>query len=375
MVISCAPSTGATDLPPRGPRALHHVSSATSATGTSGWPTGGSSSAALAPSGGSPGASGGSGAAGSGGVVPGAAPPSGLASGAASPLNSARRASEGGVAASNVGPNQAAPAAAVGLPPMAPAAAAGAVPRSPQGPSLPMRPSTPSVAEAAAVVGLAGAASQSASTATLSALGFQSLQSGHGRGSGLSLLVPQDSNMQGGITQLSLQTSMVVPDERLSAFQLASHRSTAGQVPARHGGVRGMPDNPLQLLRRLVELIRHLVSQLRELCLKETLVPDPVGSGSVSGGGHHGHHTGGALGGAGGAGVSSRYSSLSHEPGEWALEPGLPCSGERLLLMFDRWQKLHKSFYNEKKDRFDISKVLPFFCSFPRGRGGGCLCR
>ena len=22
-----------------------------------------------------------------------------------------------------------------------------------------------------------------------------------------------------------------------------------------------------------------------------------------------------------------------------------------------RWQKLHKSFYNEKKDRFDISKV------------------
>lgn len=39
------------------------------------------------------------------------------------------------------------------------------------------------------------------------------------------------------------------------------------------------------------------------------------------------------------------------------LEPGKPCSGEKLLLMFDRWRKLLKAFYSEKKGQFDISKV------------------
>ena len=31
------------------------------------------------------------------------------------------------------------------------------------------------------------------------------------------------------------------------------------------------------------------------------------------------------------------YSALTQSPREWALEPGKPCGGERLLLMFDRW--------------------------------------
>jgi hypothetical protein len=36
------------------------------------------------------------------------------------------------------------------------------------------------------------------------------------------------------------------------------------------------------------------------------------------------------------AGSEVRYSSLSQDPKEWLLEPDRPCSGERLLLMFDR---------------------------------------
>ena len=65
----------------------------------------------------------------------------------------------------------------------------------------------------------------------------------------------------------------------------------------------------------------------------------------------------------GGAGIGARYSSLSHEPRtEWQLEPGKPCSGERMLLMFDRWRKLLKSFYSEKKGTFDISKVCVCVC-------------
>lgn len=47
------------------------------------------------------------------------------------------------------------------------------------------------------------------------------------------------------------------------------------------------------------------------------------------------------------------------------LQEGKPCSGEKLLLMFDRWRKLAKAFYNEKKNQFDISKVCGPFCCPP----------
>ena len=48
-------------------------------------------------------------------------------------------------------------------------------------------------------------------------------------------------------------------------------------------------------------------------------------------------------------------ASLIHSNG-W-LQEGKPCSGEKLLLMFDRWRKLAKAFFNEKKNQFDISKA------------------
>jgi len=107
--------------------------------------------------------------------------------------------------------------------------------------------------------------------------------------------------------------------------------------------IKNMPEQPLALLRRLVDLMKVLVGQLRELCLHEKVEP--------------GAHTGGA-------GIGARYSSLSHEPRtEWQLEPGKPCSGERMLLMFDRWRKLLKSFYSEKKGTFDISKIPDIYDS------------
>ena len=56
-----------------------------------------------------------------------------------------------------------------------------------------------------------------------------------------------------------------------------------------------------------------LVDLLRQKCLEERL-PDAVASSSTS----------------------SHYSSLSNAPEEWSQEEGKPCSGERLLLMFDR---------------------------------------
>ena len=66
---------------------------------------------------------------------------------------------------------------------------------------------------------------------------------------------------------------------------------------------------------------------------------------------------------AGGATPHFRYSSLSQEPAEWKLELERPCSGEQTLLMFDRWNKLFKGFYSEKKGKFDISKIPDIYVS------------
>lgn len=93
-----------------------------------------------------------------------------------------------------------------------------------------------------------------------------------------------------------------------------------------------LPENPLQLLHALNKLLKELVQGLRQLCLKTK-------------------------------DSSVRYSSVSDEPAAWKQEPEQPCSGEQMLLMFDRWNKLAKSFYNEKKNCFDISKVPDIYDS------------
>lgn len=75
------------------------------------------------------------------------------------------------------------------------------------------------------------------------------------------------------------------------------------------------PDQHVTLPRQVTDLyVQVVVEQLRQKCLQE-------GKGEV-----------GARG----------YSALTQSSAEWLLEPGKPCGGERLLLMFDRWRKLLK---------------------------------
>ncbi|KAG2442512.1 hypothetical protein HXX76_002598 [Chlamydomonas incerta] len=100
--------------------------------------------------------------------------------------------------------------------------------------------------------------------------------------------------------------------------------------------IAGLPDTPLGLLRRLVELLRKLEDRLRQLVRED---------------------------GVAGVRAGAKYSSLSMDPKERVHEDGQPCGGEKMLLMFDRWHKLLKSFYNEKKDRYDISKVPDIYDS------------
>ncbi|KAG7675237.1 hypothetical protein Ndes2526B_g08103 [Nannochloris sp. 'desiccata'] len=90
-----------------------------------------------------------------------------------------------------------------------------------------------------------------------------------------------------------------------------------------------LPSNSLDLLRQLNELCKLVVDELRQKCVDEARSEEKPRS----------------------------YSALTQDPAEWAAEEGKPCGGEKLLLMFDRWRKLAKAFYSDKKGEFDISKV------------------
>jgi inositol-hexakisphosphate/diphosphoinositol-pentakisphosphate 1-kinase len=103
----------------------------------------------------------------------------------------------------------------------------------------------------------------------------------------------------------------------------------ASNIPGRPH-IFPMPQDALATLRTLHDLLKVLVDQLRQKCLEEA---------------------------RGGEDKPKGYSALLQDPKEWRLDPNRPCSGEKLLLVFDRWRKLAKAFYSDKKGRFDISKV------------------
>ncbi|GAB4823839.1 hypothetical protein N2152v2_010885 [Parachlorella kessleri] len=147
----------------------------------------------------------------------------------------------------------------------------------------------------------------------------------------------------------------------------------ASNIPGRPS-IFPMPPNPLALLRKLYNLLKVLVDRLRQKCLevfksinrpqnfsplaqvlvdqlrqkclavfvnvlvdqlRQKCLEEPRSEDRPRG-----------------------YSALTQDPKtEWKLEDGKPCSGEKLLLMFDRWRKLLKAFYHDKKHHFDISKV------------------
>jgi hypothetical protein len=75
--------------------------------------------------------------------------------------------------------------------------------------------------------------------------------------------------------------------------------------------------------------LQVLVDQLREKCLEERL--DLAGPAAAAAA---------AAAGGSSSSSSSAYSSLTTSPDDWRLDEHKPCSGERLLLMFDRygWQ-------------------------------------
>jgi inositol hexakisphosphate/diphosphoinositol-pentakisphosphate kinase len=114
--------------------------------------------------------------------------------------------------------------------------------------------------------------------------------------------------------------------------------------------VRPLPADPPGELRRLRALLAQLVDALRQRCLEEPRPPSGGGSsGSGNGSAPALERPPSSAGAAASAGAPGADAAPTPE--------GAPCGGERLLLMFDRWRKLAKAFYDDKRGAFDISKV------------------
>lgn len=191
--------------------------------------------------------------------------------------------------------------------------------------------------------------------------------SGTGSGSGDAQQQQQGSSTPraGGGSSGSLVAAATANAAQLNAAGLSNLTNSASWSAVRAAEARAaalshikaMPDKPLVLLYQLVELMKVLVDQLREKCLEERVeatphsqhaTADKQDSGSdKSAGDKAAAGNDKAAGGTSDArslqpvnsarGISSsRYSSLASSPDDWRLDETKPCSGERLLLMFDR---------------------------------------
>lgn len=102
----------------------------------------------------------------------------------------------------------------------------------------------------------------------------------------------------------------------------SSYMPGASNIPGRVH-IYPMPADPLECLHSLRSLLQALVDSLRQKCMDELRTSEPP----------------------------KAYSALTTDPRDFVPETGKPCSGEKLLLMFDRWRKLLKAlFTNKSKD-------------------------
>lgn len=95
-----------------------------------------------------------------------------------------------------------------------------------------------------------------------------------------------------------------------------------------------MPEDPLENMAKLRELVCAVVDQLRQKCLVDTEQQQQREKLEKEEG----------------------YSALAMDHEQLDRQPDRPCGDEKILLVYDRWRKLDRAFWSEKKG-FDISKV------------------
>ncbi|CAK9857717.1 unnamed protein product [Sphagnum jensenii] len=161
-------------------------------------------------------------------------------------------------------------------------------------------------------------------------------------------LVSKDSPMLDGLDTASIE--MEEAKARLYDVMTSSEThaplSTMGKPESPwmvDGG--GMPPNSLALMKRLVELTKKVTAQVKLLCkaeeerLASTALDEELPP----------YDQARALG----------KTNMDVD----RIAAGLPCGSEGFLLMFARWKKLERDIFNERKDRYDISKVPDIYDS------------
>jgi len=132
-----------------------------------------------------------------------------------------------------------------------------------------------------------------------------------------------------------------------STMTIAGRLSSGNAVGSVEGSVSrrppGVPEEPLKLLRLMIDLIQGLTRQLREKCFR-TNVPTHMGSPTTT------------------TWVDTLAATAPRgsmpKGGLAELKDGsVPAGGESFLLMHARWKKLEQDIYHPRKGRYDISKV------------------
>jgi inositol hexakisphosphate/diphosphoinositol-pentakisphosphate kinase len=161
-------------------------------------------------------------------------------------------------------------------------------------------------------------------------------------------LVSKDSPMLDGLDTASIEMEEakaklyeVMTSSEEQPLPSSSNSDTPWMVD---GG--GMPDNSLELMKILVQLTRKVTAQVKVLCKAEE---DRLYASSALNEELPPYDQARALG----------KTNMDVD----RIAAGLPCGSEGFLLMFARWKKLERDIYNERKDRYDISKVPDIYDS------------
>eukprot|EP00850_Spirogloea_muscicola_P022875 SM000316S12290 [mRNA] locus=s316:84377:92935:+ [translate_table: standard] len=159
-------------------------------------------------------------------------------------------------------------------------------------------------------------------------------------------LVSKDASMLDGLDTATIE--MEYAKQRLHEIMTAdvsTPRSTASaEAPWMVDG-GGLPSDALIKLKKLVELTAAMTAQVKDRCKdEEDRMDDTEAQVEIPP-----YDTARALG----------KTSLDID----RIAAGLPCGTEGFLLMFARWKKLARDIYNERKDRYDISKIPDIYDS------------
>ncbi|ERN18184.1 inositol hexakisphosphate and diphosphoinositol-pentakisphosphate kinase 2 isoform X2 [Amborella trichopoda] len=153
-------------------------------------------------------------------------------------------------------------------------------------------------------------------------------------------LVSKDSSMLDGLDNASIEMDEAKArlHEIVTSEARAVNQNGYSECPWMIDGA-GLPPNALELLPRMVKLIKKITAQVKLLAQDEDEKLAMTNSFSV-------------------LPPYDQAKALGKTNIDVArIAAGLPCGSEGFLLMFARWKKLEKDLYNERKDRFDITQI------------------